>query len=214
MGLLIRRLNPAQLAADTFPMDMVDVYLGETERAVRLIDRDAVRAVVDRLLACWSTGGTTFLIGNGGSAATASHMMNDLLKCTLVQGQPRFRAIALTDNVPAMTAFANDISYEEVFVEPLRSLLAPGDVLLAISGSGNSPNVVRAIAYAKAMGVATIGLCGDTGGKLAGLADVSVRIPAARIGQQEDGHLILNHVIALSVHERIAALPLPALAHV
>jgi D-sedoheptulose 7-phosphate isomerase len=173
-----------------------------------------VRAVVDRLLACWSTGGTTFLIGNGGSAATASHMMNDLLKCTLVPGQPRFRAIALTDNVPAITAFANDISYEEIFVEPLRSLLSPGDALVAISGSGNSPNVIRAIAYAKAMGVTTIGLCGDTGGKLAGLADLSVRIPAARIGQQEDGHLILNHVIALALHERIAALPLPALAHV
>lgn len=195
-------------------MDMVDLYLGETERAVRSIDRTAVRAVVDRLLACWSTGGTTYLIGNGGSAATASHMMNDLLKCTLVPGQPRFRAIALTDNVPAMTAYANDLSYEEIFVEPLRSLLAPSDALVALSGSGNSPNVLRAVEYAKGIGAATIGLCGDTGGKLGTLADLAVRIPAARIGQQEDGHLILNHVIALALHERIAALPLPALAHV
>jgi len=191
-------------------MDMVDVYLTETERAVRLIDRDAVRAVVDRLFACWSAGGTTYLIGNGGSAATASHMMNDLLKCTLVPGQPRFRAVALTDNVPAMTAFANDMSYEEIFVEPLRALLEPGDALIALSGSGNSPNVLRAIAYAREVGAVTVGLCGDTGGKLAGLADLAVKIPAARIGQQEDGHLILNHVIALALHERIAALPLPA----
>jgi D-sedoheptulose 7-phosphate isomerase len=175
-----------------------------------LIDRDAVRAVVDRLFACWSAGGTTYLIGNGGSAATASHMMNDLLKCTLVAGQPRFRSVALTDNVPAMTAFANDMSYEEIFVEPLRALLEPGDVLIALSGSGNSPNVLRAIAYAREVGAATVGLCGDTGGKLAGLADLAVKIPAARIGQQEDGHLILNHVIALALHERIAALPLPA----
>jgi D-sedoheptulose 7-phosphate isomerase len=195
-------------------MDMVDTYLGETERAVRLIDRDAVRAVVDRLFACWSAGGTTYLIGNGGSAATASHMMNDLLKCTLVDGQPRFRAIALTDNVPAMTAFANDIAYEEIFVEPLRSLLDPCDALVALSGSGNSPNVIRAIAFAKELGATTIGLCGDTGGKLALLADVAVKIPAARIGQQEDGHLILNHVIALALHERIAALPRPMLSHV
>jgi D-sedoheptulose 7-phosphate isomerase len=191
-------------------MDMVDVYLNETERAVRLIDRDAVRAVVDRLFACWSAGGTTYLIGNGGSAATASHMMNDLLKCTLVPGQPRFRSVALTDNVPAMTAFANDMSYEEIFVEPLRALLEPGDVLIALSGSGNSPNVLRAIAYAREVGAGTIGLCGDTGGKLAGLADLTVKIPAARIGQQEDGPLILNHAIALALHERIAALPLPA----
>jgi D-sedoheptulose 7-phosphate isomerase len=194
-------------------MDMVDVYLSETERAVRLIDRDAVRSVVDRLFACWSAGRTTFLIGNGGSAATASHMMNDLLKCTLVPGQPRFKAIALTDNVPAMTAFANDQSYEDIFVEPLMALLTPGDTVLALSGSGNSPNVLRAVAYAKEAGAATIGLCGDTGGKLARLADLAVCVPAARIGQQEDGHLILNHTIALALHERIAALPLPALAH-
>jgi len=194
-------------------MDMVDVYLSETERAVRLLDRDAVRRVVDRLFACWSAGGTTFLIGNGGSAATASHMMNDLLKCTHVPGQPRFRAIALTDNVPAMTAFANDIAYEEIFTEPLRSLLNVGDTLIAISGSGNSPNVLRAVAYANEAGATTIGLCGDTGGKLAQLADLAVCVPAARIGQQEDGHLILNHVIALALHERIAALPAPLLAH-
>jgi D-sedoheptulose 7-phosphate isomerase len=195
-------------------MDMVDVYLGEMERTVRLIDRDAVRAVVDSLFSCWSAGGTTFVIGNGGSAATASHMMNDLLKCTLVDGQPRYKAIALTDNVPAMTAFANDVSYEEIFIEPLRALLAPADRLIALSGSGNSPNVLRAIAYAKEVGATTIGLCGDTGGKLAMQADLAIKVPAARIGQQEDGHLILNHVIALALHERIAALPLPALAHV
>jgi D-sedoheptulose 7-phosphate isomerase len=194
-------------------MDMVDVYLSETERAVRSIDRGAVRTVVDRLFACWSAGKTTYLIGNGGSAATASHMMNDLLKCTLVPGQPRYKAIALTDNVPAMTAFANDQSYEDIFVEPLMALLTPGDTVIALSGSGNSPNVLRAVAYAKETGALTIGLCGDTGGRLAILADLSVCVPAARIGQQEDGHLILNHTIALALHERIAALPLPILAH-
>jgi D-sedoheptulose 7-phosphate isomerase len=195
-------------------MDMVDVYLSETVRtAPRSIDRGAVRTVVDRLFACWSAGKTTYLIGNGGSAATASHMMNDLLKCTLVPGQPRYKAIALTDNVPAMTAFANDQSYEDIFVEPLMALLTPGDTVIALSGSGNSPNVLRAVAYAKETGALTIGLCGDTGGRLAILADLSVCVPAARIGQQEDGHLILNHTIALALHERIAALPLPILAH-
>jgi len=133
-------------------MDMVGRYLDEIEAAVRKIDRDAVRAVVDVLFLCWERRGTTFVIGNGGSAATASHMMNDLMKCTLVEGQPRFRAIALTDNVPTMTAFANDIAYEEIFSEQLRSLLAPGDVVVALSGSGNSPNVLRAIAYAREAG--------------------------------------------------------------
>jgi D-sedoheptulose 7-phosphate isomerase len=186
-------------------MDMVERYLGEIEAAVKQIDRDAVRAVVDALFACWARGGTTYLIGNGGSAATASHMMNDLMKCTIVEGRRRFRALALTDNVPVMTAFANDQSYEDIFIEPLRAHLDARDVVVALSGSGNSPNVLRAIVFAKEQGVPTIGLCGDTGGRLAGLADLAVLIPAARIGQQEDGHLILNHAISLALHERIAA---------
>jgi D-sedoheptulose 7-phosphate isomerase len=186
-------------------MDMVERYLGEIEAAVKQIDRDAVRAVVDALFACWARGGTTYLIGNGGSASTASHMMNDLTKCTIVDGRPRFRAMAFTDNVPVMTAFANDQSYEDIFVEPLRAHLDARDVVLALSGSGNSPNVLRAIAFAKEQGVVTVGLCGDTGGRLAALADIAVLVPAARIGQQEDGHLILNHTIALALHERIAA---------
>jgi D-sedoheptulose 7-phosphate isomerase len=186
-------------------MDMVERYLGEIEEAVKQIDRNAVRAVVDALYACYRRGGTTYIIGNGGSASTASHMMNDLTKCTIVDGQPRFRAMAFTDNVPVMTAFANDLSYEDIFTEPLRAHLDARDVVLALSGSGNSPNVLRAIAYAKEHGALTIGLCGDTGGKLATISDVAVKIPAARIGQQEDGHLILNHAIALALHERIAA---------
>lgn len=186
-------------------MDMVERYLGEIEAAVKQIDRAAVRAVVDALFACWARGGTTYLIGNGGSAATASHMMNDLMKCTIVEGRRRFRALALTDNVPVMTAFANDQSYEDIFIEPLRAHLDGRDVVVALSGSGNSPNVLRAIAYAKEQGVPTIGLCGDTGGRLAALADLAVLIPAARIGQQEDGHLILNHAISLALQERIAA---------
>jgi D-sedoheptulose 7-phosphate isomerase len=186
-------------------MDMVERYLGEIEAAVKQIDRDAVRAVVDALFACWLRGGTTYLVGNGGSASTASHMMNDLTKCTIVEGRPRFRALALTDNVPVMTAFANDQSYDDIFVEPLRAHLDGRDVVVALSGSGNSPNVLRAIAFAKEQGALTVGLCGDTGGRLAALADIAVLVPAARIGQQEDGHLILNHTISLALYDRIAA---------
>lgn len=189
---------------------MVERYLAEIERAIRLIDRSAVRRVVDALFACWERGGTTYVIGNGGSAATASHMMNDLMKCTLVPGRARFRALALTDNVPAMTAFANDISYEEIFTEQLRTHLDARDAVVALSGSGNSPNVLRAIAYANDLGVATIGLCGDTGGKLATIVDLPVLIPAEKIGQQEDGHLILNHTIALALYDRIAEAPVTA----
>ena len=184
-------------------MDMVERYLGEMERALRALSRDDVRRVVGALFDAWRWQKMVWIIGNGGSAATASHMMNDLCKCTLVEGQPRFRAMALTDNVPLMTAIANDLDYAEVFVEPLRTHLRKGDVLIALSGSGNSSNVLRAVAYAKEIGALSIGLCGKPGGVLAKTADLTVIVPADRIGQQEDGHLILNHAIALALRERI-----------
>jgi len=182
---------------------MVERYLGEMERALRNLSRDDVRRVVGALFDAWRWEKTAWIIGNGGSAATASHMMNDLCKCTLVSGQPRFRAMALTDNVPLLTAIANDVEYAEVFVEPLRTHMRKGDVLIALSGSGNSTNVLRAVAYAKEIGALTIGLCGAPGGMLAKSADLTVIVPAERIGQQEDGHLVLGHTIALALRERI-----------
>ena len=182
---------------------MVERYLGEMEHALRTLSRDDVRRVVGALFDAWRWDKCVWIIGNGGSAANASHMMNDLCKCTLVEGQPRFRALALTDNVPLITAIANDVEYAEIFVEQLRTHLKKGDVLIALSGSGNSSNIVRAVEYAKEAGALTIGLCGQSGGKLAETADLSVLVPAARIGQQEDGHLILGHAIALAVRERI-----------
>jgi len=184
-------------------VDAIDAYLDEVIAAIRALPRPDVRAIVDALEAVWAADGTTYLIGNGGSASTASHMMNDLCKFTLVPGKRRFRAVALTDNVPLMTAMGNDIAFAEIFVEPLRSLGRRGDALVAISGSGNSPNVVRAVEYAREAGITTIGLCGSPGGALARLADLKVIVPADRIGQQEDGHLILNHVIATALRERI-----------
>jgi D-sedoheptulose 7-phosphate isomerase len=184
-------------------MDFIDRYLDELKAVVQLISRDAVRSVVDALLEAWKEQQTVFLIGNGGSAATASHMMNDLNKYTAVAGMPRFRAMALTDNVPFMTAVGNDIEYAEIFVEPLKNLLQPGDLLIAMSASGNSPNIVRAVEYAQGEGARVIGFCGQPGGRLAQLAHLKVVIPSDRIGHQEDGHLILNHVITAALSERI-----------
>jgi len=184
-------------------MDIIDTYLIELEHVIHTLSRDDVRAVADALLDAWRARKQVLILGNGGSAATASHMMNDLNKFTRVEGQPRFRALALTDNVPWMTAVGNDQSYAEIFVEQLQNLMLPGDTVIAISASGNSPNVVRAVEYAKANGATVIGLCGKPGGKLAQLADVKVIIPADRIGQQEDGHMILDHVLSLALLERI-----------
>ena len=185
--------------------DRVSSYLDEVENVVKSIVRADVRAVVGCLFDGWRRQSTTYIIGNGGSAATASHMMNDLNKMTSVPGVARFRAIALTDNVPLITAIGNDIDYSDIFLEQLRSLLLPADILIVLSGSGNSENVIRAAQYARERGAAVIGLCGNTGSRLCENADLVVNVPAASICQQEDGHLILNHAIALALRERIAA---------
>mgnify|MGYP001167422025 CR=1 FL=1 len=184
-------------------MDSIDLYLTELETVIRELSRDEVRAVADALMAARAAGRTIFIIGNGGSAATASHMMNDLNKFTIVPGKPRFKAIALTDNVPFMTAVGNDASYHDVFVEPLMNLMADGDALIAISASGNSPNVVKAVEYAKSRGATIIGFCGRPGGKLAQLADHKVIAPSDRIGQQEDVHMILDHCLSFALLERV-----------
>lgn len=191
-------------------MDVIETYLSEVEQAIRQISRPDVRSIVDVLFAMWQRGSTVYVLGNGGSASTASHMMNDLSKFTSFPNRARLRAIALTDNVPIMTAYGNDQSYEDIFFEPMQNLVRKDDVVIAISGSGNSPNVIKAITFAKSIGAVTIGLCGHPGGKLAELADHRVIIPAQYIGQQEDGHLILNHAIATALRERVRSWSGPA----
>jgi D-sedoheptulose 7-phosphate isomerase len=186
-------------------IEVIDTYLVELEAVVRAISRAEVEAVAAALLDNWRERRPVFILGNGGSAATASHMANDLNKFTIVEGQPRFRAMALTDNVPLLTAIGNDLSYADIFVEPLRNWLQPGDLVIAISASGNSTNVVKAVNYAKAQGARVVGFCGQPGGQLAELADLKVIIPSRKIGHQEDGHMILDHVLSLVLREMIRA---------
>jgi D-sedoheptulose 7-phosphate isomerase len=188
-------------------MNLIDRYLTELEDVIHRLSRADIEAVAEALLTAWRERRQVFILGNGGSAATASHMMNDLNKYASVPGRPRFRALALTDNVPLMTAVGNDQSYAEIFVEPLQNLLQPGDTVIAISASGNSPNVVRAVEYAQAQGATVIGFCGQPGGRLAQLASLRVIVPSDRIGQQEDGHLILNHTLAFVLRARIEQEP-------
>jgi D-sedoheptulose 7-phosphate isomerase len=148
-----------------------------------------------------------FVIGNGGSAATASHMMNDLCKGTLGhKGDapwPRLRVIALTDNVSLMTAWANDTDYNHVFSEPLKNLAQRGDLLVAISASGNSPNILAAVEAAKQIGVKVIGLTGFGGGKLAKLAEICFVVPSDGYGPVEDVHMILDHIITGYLYEKL-----------
>ncbi len=188
-------------------MDFIDTYLTELEQVIHTLSRADVRAVADALMDNWRQRKQLFIIGNGGSAATASHMMNDMNKFTLVEGKHRFRCLALTDNVPLMTAVGNDLAYADIFVEPLKNLLQTGDTVIAISASGNSPNIVKAVEYAKTQGAQVIGFCGQPGGKLAQMSDLKIIIPSGRIGQQEDGHMILDHVLSAALLERIRQEP-------
>ena len=174
--------------------DYIDHYIEELGEGLKALDRGEIWAVINELMSVWREHRQVFVLGNGGSAALASHMVNDLNKI-VVAGQPRFRAIALTDNVPLVSAWANDSAYEDVFAEQLYNLCQVGDLVITTSCSGNSPNVLKALQVARMLGARTVGLTGDAGGRLKSLVDQVVYTPVARIGQQEDMHLILNHAI-------------------
>ncbi len=160
---------------------------------------EAVERIAAILLRARAEDRTVFFFGNGGSASTASHFVTDIAKVAGGTGAKipgkRFRCLSLNDNVPGLTAWANDVSYAEVFAGPLRALATPGDVVVAISGSGNSPNVLAAVAAAKEMGLTTIGLTGIGGGKLKGMVDVALVVPSDSMQHTEDVHLIVCHLL-------------------
>ncbi len=157
-------------------------------------------------------GATVFVIGNGGSAATASHFACDLAKGTRTPGAPPFRVMPLTDNVPLLTAWANDTSFDRVFAEQLSALVQPGDVVVAISASGNSANVLAAAELARLAGATVVALTGQTGGRLRRLAHVTVRVPAGPIEQVEDAHLAIAHSLCVALRQRLQALRYDAAA--
>ena len=165
-----------------------------------------LRSVEGALFDAWLHGQTIFIAGNGGSASTASHMANDLNKGTIIPGHHRFRAIALTDNVPLMTAWGNDTAYDRIFVEQMANFLRPHDVFVALSGSGNSPNIIAAVQWARAAGAVTIGLTGGGGGQLRALVDYGVVVPATGMEQIEDVHLTLVHALCVTLRTRIAVM--------
>jgi len=172
-----------------------------------------IERAVQTLYAAYRAGRKVLIVGNGGSASTASHMACDLSKNIFGQflgtSEPtgRFKVLSLTDNVPVMTAWANDTAYDRIFVEQVRTFIDPGDVLIAITGSGNSPNVVNATLLAQSLGATTIALLGFDGGKLATLADIPLIVASDDYGPIEDIHLMLNHLMTMCLRELIAAEP-------
>jgi len=181
----------------------IEEYLTQLQQMLGRLPLDDIQRVVETLLGGHEAGAKVFIMGNGGSAATASHFACDLAKGTITSGVPRFRVIALTDNVPLLTAWANDMSYGDIFVEQLHGLLDPGDIVIAISVSGNSECVIRAVRMAKWRGARTISLTGCGGGKLAPLTDVSVVVPSACVEQVEDIHLALEHSICTVLRQEL-----------
>jgi len=178
----------------------IDNYIGELKRCLDRLDRQKIGDVIDLLMGAYKKEKKIFILGNGGSASNASHMACDLGKGTIFrhydEGERRFRAISLTDNVAYLTALANDISYEDIFVQQLRNLIDKGDMVIVLSGSGNSPNVIKAVKYAKKKGAKTVGFMGfKDGGKLRKIVDKAVIVDSRSYGPCEDIQLVLDHIM-------------------
>ncbi len=188
----------------------VQAYFQSLTRVVPQLPYAAIQQIISVMLRAFEEGRTIFVFGNGGSAATASHLMCDLNKTTLGNSNHdsrRFKVLALTDNMPLLTAWANDAGYENVFSEPLKNFVQPGDVVLAISGSGNSPNVIQALQTARGAGAFTAGLSGYGGGKMKELCDLCAVVPCDEIQVVEDLHHAIAHSIVTAVRAKLAAHP-------
>lgn len=182
-------------------MEKINTYFGELEHMMRRISLAGLQSVLQLLEQAYYNSHRIFVMGNGGSAATASHLALDLAKNTIVRGAPRLKAISLTDHVPLITAWSNDTAYEHIFAEQLASLIEPHDVAIGISTSGNSLNVINALLLARQARAYTIGLLGAQGGKIKDLVDAYVLAPGQNIEQEEDAHMILAHVITRHMRE-------------
>jgi D-sedoheptulose 7-phosphate isomerase len=174
---------------------IIETYLSEVGATLGKLPVDMTAQVVELIETARANGKRVFTFGNGGSAATASHFASDLSKGAISAGKPRIKAFALTDNVPLLSAWANDTAYENIFAEQLENLVETGDIAIGISGSGNSQNVLNGVKVAKAKGASTIGFIGFDGGKLKSLVDLAIVVPNDNMEQVEDIHLLLAHII-------------------
>ena len=185
---------------------MIREYLDWTREICNQIEPSEVQQLIEVLMEARKNRNSIFVVGNGGSAATASHLSMDLGKGTLrdTDDHPRFRINSLTDNLPYVTAWANDFDYTKVFEQQLRNLGSSGDIVIGISASGNSANVLRAIEYAEDAGMITVGMTGFSGGELKKIVDHSVHVSVDDYGMAENMHMIIVHIIITQITARIA----------
>lgn len=183
-------------------MSYPQTYRAALLEAIDQIDTGLVDQAIEWFQEACDGSKNIFVCGNGGSASTASHFACDIVKGASMNRPKRFRILSLADSLPTLTAYSNDVSYDCVFVEQLKNFAQPGDLVMCISGSGNSPNVVRAIEYANSIGCKTIALTGRDGGKLGPLAQLNIHVGVPHMGRIEDAHMVVCHMIAYHFMEQ------------
>ena len=193
-------------------LEFIRGYLAELDATLRALPHDQIAGVIEAIRDVRDRDAQLFVVGNGGSAATASHFAVDLGKGASAAPARRFRVLSLTDNLPWITALGNDFSYADVFVEQLKNFARAGDLLIAFSGSGNSENVLRAVRYANSIGCRTIGLSGFAGGKLREEAQECIVVRADHMGRIEDGHFVIQHLIVYYFMSLLQAEPVSVAA--
>ena len=186
------------------PKEFAKKYLAELKGSIDRLPMDKIEEVVGVLSEAYKEGRHIFVMGNGGSAATASHFACDFAKGTGVKGKKKMKVIALTDNVPLMTAWGNDSSYDDIFSAQLEPFLEKRDVVIVFTGSGNSRNILKAVEYANSAGARTVAFTGFKGGKVKDLAKHVLIVPSDNMERIEDLHLILEHLIHLYFFEAIS----------
>ena len=182
-------------------LDKIKHYFNELQKTLNRIDPYPIDMAIKRLHQARMDGQQIFIMGNGGSASTASHFVCDLAKNTRLPNMPHYKVIGLTDNMAILSAYANDEGYENVFAMQLANLVNPDDIVIGISTSGNSPNVLRGIDLANKIGAVTIGFTGFDSGKLGDMVDIHIHVPSDSIERVEDIHLVLEHLITQVLRE-------------
>jgi D-sedoheptulose 7-phosphate isomerase len=185
--------------------EFAKTYLTETLPLFKEFEGDAFQGAMGAIIEAYHRGSTIYICGNGGSWGTSNHMVNDLAKGSVVEGKKRLRIMGLGDNTSLLTAYANDCGYETIFVEPLKGLFRKGDILIAISASGNSPNVVKAAEFVRQNGGQVVGLVGFTGGKLKDLSNFAIHFKSHNYGSVEDAQLMFSHLSSQYMHQYIKA---------
>jgi D-sedoheptulose 7-phosphate isomerase len=193
----------------TTPASAIQSYLTGVSSLVAALPAEQIAAAADLLLTAWRRRARVYVCGNGGSAAIASHFAGDLNKGANIAGRHRFRALALVDNTPALTDWSNDDGYAVAMAEQLRNFVEPGDLVIGISGSGNSANVINALALARQAGASTLAMAGFDGGQLARpeLSDVAIHVPSHSMEQVEDAFGVLCHCLLYTLRRQIRLEP-------